>query len=85
MLKITLFLSILLASTALAQTPILVKDINPGVFGGILTTSNAAVVGNTLYFNAVGTSLDEELWKTDGSEAGTVLVKDINAGNQGSQ
>jgi len=81
----TLTLIILLASTALAQPLTLVKDINPGVFGGIQSTSNAAVVGNTLYFNAVGTTLDEELWKTDGTEAGTVLVKDINAGNQGSQ
>jgi ELWxxDGT repeat protein len=78
-------LLLLLASTALAQTPTLVKDINSGIFGGIQTTSNAAVVGNTLYFNAVGTKLDEELWKTEDTAASTVLVKDINAGNQGSQ
>lgn len=84
-MHITPAILLLLASIALAQTPTLFKDINPGVFGGIQTTSNAAVVGNTLYFNAVGTRLDEELWKTDGTAAGTVLVKDINAGNQESQ
>ena len=69
------------ATTTLAQTPILVKDINPGVFSGISTTTNATVIGNTLYFNAVGTIQDDELWKTDGTESGTVLVKDINVGS----
>lgn len=78
------FITLLLASTALAQTPVLVKDINPGVFAGVFTTSNAAVIGNTLYFNAVGTIQDDELWKTDGTAVGTVLVKDINAGSGGS-
>lgn len=78
-------LLLLLATTTLAQTPILVKDIKPGNFSGIYTTANAAVAGNSLYFNSVGTSQDEELWKTDGTEAGTVLVKDIYVGSQGSQ
>lgn len=69
-----------------AQTPVLVKDINPGPFSGIFyPPANAAVAGNTLYFNSVGNSLDAELWKSDGTEAGTVLVKDINPGSQGSQ
>lgn len=65
--------------------PVLVKDIYPGMFSGIMATPNAAVVGNTLYFEAGGTNLNEEMWKTDGTEAGTVMVKDINPGNQGSQ
>ena len=69
---------LLLASTALAQTPILVKDINPGIISGIHNTANAAVADNTLYFSAVDSLHGEELWKTDGTEAGTVLAKDIN-------
>jgi trimeric autotransporter adhesin len=69
---------IFLASTALAQTPILVKDIKPGGFSGILNTSNAAVAGNILYFSAVDSLHGEELWKTDGTETGTMLAKDIN-------
>lgn len=68
-----------LASTALAQTPVLVKDIYPGIFSGILSTPDAVVIGSTLYFTA-GVSFDEELWKSDGTPAGTVLVKDINIG-----
>ena len=39
-----------------------------------------------MYFNSVGTTtLDDELWKTDGTEAGTVLAKDIRVGSQSSQ
>ena len=68
------------ANTALAQTPVLVKDINPGIFSGILSTPDAVVIGSTLYFTA-GISFDEELWKSDGTVAGTLLVKDIRVGS----
>lgn len=78
----TLVLFFFLASLCAAQMPLLVKDIYPGIFSGVQTTSNAAVVGNTLYFTSRGvTSGDEELWKTDGTAAGTVLAKDINTGS----
>lgn len=43
--------------------------------------------GNYLYFNAptrFWVQSDNELWRTDGTEAGTTLVKDINVGNDGS-
>ena len=63
----------------------LLKDINPGNSSSIVTEKGAmAQMGNTLFFSAK-TSLDgEELWKTDGTSAGTVLVKDINPGAAGS-
>jgi ELWxxDGT repeat protein len=34
-------------------------------------------VGDTFFFTAMDAVNDRELWKTDGTEAGTVLVKDI--------
>jgi ELWxxDGT repeat protein len=79
----TLF-TLFLAGFALAQTPILVKDIIPGGFSGISTTSNAAVIGNTLFFTGYTTMEGDELWKTDGTADGTVLVKDIKPGDGGS-
>ena len=35
----------------------------------------------SIYFSGNDGSAGVELWKTDGTEAGTVLVKDINAGS----
>jgi ELWxxDGT repeat protein len=44
-------------------------------------------VNGTLYFRADGnfaSDFDDELWKSDGTNAGTVRVADIRAGNRGS-
>jgi ELWxxDGT repeat protein len=40
-----------------------------------------ARVGSELYFPNEEASTGEELWKTDGTSSGTVLVKDINSGS----
>ncbi|MBL0871567.1 MAG: hypothetical protein IBJ18_13425 [Phycisphaerales bacterium] len=58
---------------------VMVKDIFPGASAS--SPGNTRRIGNTAYFSAQG-SLESggtnfELWKTDGTEAGTVLVKDI--------
>lgn len=45
---------------------------------------NFVVVGNTLYFTAYSRTSGYELWKTDGTAGGTVLVADLNTGTQGS-
>ena len=60
-----------------------VKDIDPRVgFSGPLGSlpSRFRVFNNALYFSASDGVNGTELWKTDGTEAGTVLVKDINPG-----
>lgn len=59
----------------------MVKDIVAGSSSGFPGFTNyAAVVGSTLFFTASTAANGYELWKTDGSTAGTVLVKDIYAG-----
>jgi len=60
----------------------LVKDIYPGE-----TSSNPSKlipIGNKLYFTATTDTEGRELWVSDGTEAGTHIVKDINPGTDGS-
>ena len=54
----------------------MVKDINSGSSSGLPTYITA--VGSTLYFKASDGINGEELWKSDGTASGTVMVKDIN-------
>jgi ELWxxDGT repeat protein len=60
----------------------MVRDIAPGLNENGYARSSypecLAAVGGRLYFNARATGDDSELWTSDGTEAGTVLVKDIN-------
>ncbi len=44
---------------------------------------NLTAVGNTLFFTASTDAHGEELWKSNGTRAGTVLVKDITPGPGG--
>jgi ELWxxDGT repeat protein len=63
----------------------LVKDIFPGANDSIqFYNSEWIAVNNTLFFTATDGITGVELWQSDGSEAGTVLVKDINPGSLGS-
>ena len=60
-------------------------EINQGSASSLATQKGAmAQVGNTLFFSAENGTNGVELWKTDGTTAGTKLVKDINPGAQGS-
>ncbi|MBK7037965.1 MAG: T9SS type A sorting domain-containing protein [Bacteroidetes bacterium] len=71
---------------------VLVKDINPGTSGSILDNSYwgpqytdrmPVVFNNELYFLAYDFAHGMEIWKTDGTEAGTHILKDINPGPYG--
>ena len=65
----------------------LVRDINPGwMRDGPASSSpdNLTNVDGMLYFTADDGVHGRELWKTDGTQAGTELVKDINLGPNGS-
>ncbi len=61
------------------------KDIRPGSSSSTSNTHNLTKVGQTLYFAAEASSAQGiELWKSDGTSAGTVLVKDIYTGSSDS-
>jgi ELWxxDGT repeat protein len=58
---------------------VLVKDINPGVFSSNL--QKLVNADGTLFFVADDGVHGAELWKSNGTAAGTVLVKDVWPGN----
>lgn len=72
---------------------VLVKDIVPGPAGSIFTyhspdggyfgrfsRPSLAEFNGELYFSAIDAEHGRELWKSDGTEAGTQLVVDLNPG-----
>ena len=65
-----------------AQTAIQVADIYVGsaASGPSSSPANLTNANGTLYFTATDGKNGVELWKSDGTDAGTVLVKDIRAG-----
>ncbi len=67
-------------STGSELGTVLVKDIPIGMAWSMVGPANRmANIDGTLYFQANDGTHGYELWKTDGSEAGTVMVADINA------
>lgn len=65
----------------------MVKDINTGFANGMVAgfSPNAFVaLGTYIYFPATTTAAGRELWRSDGTDAGTTLVRDIFAGPGGS-
>lgn len=73
-----LFFSLPLFSQTFKQ----LKDINPGTAGS--SYFNFTNINGVLYLKPNDGVHGDELWKTNGTEAGTVLVKDINPGSTGS-
>src|SRR5947209_8369307 len=58
-------------------------SLTPIDFGATLASSPVAMNG-ALYFAATDLTHGTELWKTDGTAAGTVIVDDIDPGTLGS-
>lgn len=62
----------------LANTTVL-KDINPGAADGIDLSNISYLYTTTAFFFAANDGVNgNELWKTDGTNAGTTMVQDIN-------
>ena len=72
-------------SDGTAAGTVMIKDINPGS-GGLpsapLSSSPGLLINNngTLFFRATTSANGAELWKSDGTEAGTVMVRDLIGG-----
>lgn len=75
-------------SNGTAAGTILVKDINPGSASGFPNSSwhtgSLTNVNGTLFFTVDNGVNGIELWKSNGTAAGTVLVKDIYLGSSSS-
>ena len=75
-------------SDATAAGTHIVKDINPGTANSVYYDSylgfifylNTNVLNGIMYFSANDGVHGYELWRTDGTEAGTYMVKDIGVG-----
>lgn len=64
-----------------AQTPTLIKDINPS---GASNVAHLTCIDGTVYFQASDGVHGAEIWKSDGTTNGTVMVKDLQPGADGS-
>ena len=74
-----LILSLCISIIAFAQTPQLVKNINPNTAADPNSHSNAQkgiLYNSQLYFSAESNQ-GVELWKTNGTTAGTLLTRDV--------
>ena len=84
-LVLALSLALLAAGSAHAQgTPYLVQDIDTTPNASSVAVRAMGAVGARVFFGGQDAAHGAELWTSDGTEEGTVLVKDIRPGPQGS-
>jgi ELWxxDGT repeat protein len=80
-LQSLLCISFFIINAAKAQSPYLIKDINTGSnYSPDANINYLITINNTTYFSATDLINGTELWKTDGTKNGTVIVADLDAG-----
>lgn len=67
----------------LAAMPQALADVDLGF--AVIDSDNIVQIGSTLFFAANDSANGTELWRSDGTAAGTTLVRDINTGPNSSQ
>lgn len=76
---ITLAVAAIFSTTfSFGQTPYLVKDMNPGTESGITWITDFECSDGLYYYMAGDGTAGNELWRSDGTDAGTFMVKNIN-------
>jgi ELWxxDGT repeat protein len=84
MLKLTRALTVLTAMLSFCgahAAVTLLKDINQGFYPGLATASNFVAANGLTFFVAIDATHGQELWCTDGTIAGTHIVRDIAPGS----
>ncbi len=90
-MKTTFYTLLFMAVTFLqGQQPVLVKDINPGENTGVYSFYYSipgphAELNGKLIFPGITEENGRELWISDGTEAGTLMIKDIYPGTESSR
>ncbi len=72
-----IILSLAVGVRAADTEAVMVKDMFPG---SLSSRPYLTSVGSTLFFQATNATAGYELFKSDGTGSGTVMVKDINVG-----
>ncbi|RYU95116.1 ELWxxDGT repeat protein [Emticicia agri] len=74
-MKKTFILTLFFCYGVCAQTPVLISDLKGNNYNA---NEQLVIIGSTVYFRADDGISGQELWKSDGTAAGTAIVKDIN-------
>jgi ELWxxDGT repeat protein len=78
--RIAFLVGLFISATALADTVQQVKDINSGVKDSL--PAGAIEYNGQLFFSADDGTNGRELWVSDGTDAGTAMLVDIQAGHK---
>ncbi|MBL0307321.1 MAG: hypothetical protein IPQ25_15210 [Chitinophagaceae bacterium] len=75
------FIAFIMAFNSHAQFFSIAKDINTSALTESSAPNDMIEIGGTVFFSAYTFNRGRELWKSDGTPGGTVVVKDFNAGS----